>query len=156
MAILDDATRIRLRADVPWGAFLSGGVDSSTIVGLMARHVDRAGQDLLHRLCRPALRRIRLCRQKQRAALAATTPAKVPTLNMLDRWPHVLHHLDQPHGDISFMPTLRVSELAARHVKVVLTGDGGDELFAGYDKVRTFFAPAGARHWATTAFQRSF
>ena len=53
---------------------------------------------------------------------------------MLDRWPQVLHHLDQPHGDASFMPTLRVSELAAQHVKVVLTGDGGDELFAGYEK----------------------
>ena len=58
---------------------------------------------------------------------------------MLDRWPHVLYHLDQPHGDASFMPTLRVSELAARHVKVVLTGDGGDELFAGYDKYAAFF-----------------
>jgi asparagine synthase (glutamine-hydrolysing) len=52
----------------------------------------------------------------------------------------VLHHLDQPHGDASFMPTLRVSELAARQVKVVLTGDGGDELFAGYEKYEQFFA----------------
>jgi asparagine synthase (glutamine-hydrolysing) len=47
--------------------------------------------------------------------------------------------LDQPHGDASFMPTLRVSELAAKHVKVVLTGDGGDELFAGYEKYEAFF-----------------
>ena len=53
---------------------------------------------------------------------------------MLGRWPHVLHHLDQPHGDASFMPTLRVSELATKHVKVVLTGDGGDEMFGGYDR----------------------
>ena len=63
---------------------------------------------------------------------------------MLDRWPKVLHYLDQPHGDASFMPTLRVSELAAKHVKVVLTGDGGDELFAGYDKYAAFFARPGA------------
>ena len=68
---------------------------------------------------------------------------EVAELNMLSRWPDVLWHLDQPHGDASFMPTLRVSELAARHVKVVLTGDGGDELFAGYEKYDEFFARAG-------------
>ena len=138
MAILDDATRIRLRADVPWGAFLSGGVDSSTIVGLMARHVRPAGQDLLHRLRRPALRRVAL-RAEAARRFGCDHTSEIAELNMLDRWPQVLYHLDQPHGDASFMPTLRVSELAARHVKVVLTGDGGDELFAGYDKYAAFF-----------------
>jgi asparagine synthase (glutamine-hydrolysing) len=80
---------------------------------------------------------------------------EVAELNMLDRWEHVLYHLDQPHGDASFMPTLRVSELAARHVKVVLTGDGGDELFAGYEKYEQYFArhdPAASDE----AFQRSY
>src|SRR6266568_9050976 len=75
---------------------------------------------------------------------------------MLDRWPHVLYHLDQPHGDASFMPTLRVSELAARHVKVVLTGDGGDELFAGYDKYSEFFARADAQSMDAMAFRRGY
>jgi asparagine synthase (glutamine-hydrolysing) len=75
---------------------------------------------------------------------------------MLDRWPQVLHHLDQPHGDASFMPTLRVSELAARHVKVVLTGDGGDELFAGYDKYAAFFAQPGVDALGDAAFRRSY
>jgi asparagine synthase (glutamine-hydrolysing) len=75
---------------------------------------------------------------------------------MLDRWPHVLYHLDQPHGDASFMPTLRVSELAARHVKVVLTGDGGDELFAGYDKYSDFFGRADTQELAGGDFQRSY
>src|SRR4029453_6886966 len=77
-------------------------------------------------------------------------------LNMLDRWPLVLHHLDQPHGDASFMPTLRVSELAARHVKVVLTGDGGDELFAGYDKYADFFARPGAGELDSAGFARVY
>ena len=72
------------------------------------------------------------------------------------RWPHVLRHLDQPHGDASFMPTLRVSELAARYVKVVLTGDGGDELFAGYDKYAEFFARPEAQAADARAFQRSY
>src|SRR6266568_1905806 len=75
---------------------------------------------------------------------------------MLDRWPHVLYHLDQPHGDASFMPTLRVSELAARHVKVVLTGDGGDELFAGYDKYAAFFARGQVDAMDPDAFQRGY
>jgi asparagine synthase (glutamine-hydrolysing) len=80
----------------------------------------------------------------------------VAELNMLDRWPFVLHHLDQPHGDASFMPTLRVSELAAKHVKVVLTGDGGDELFAGYEKYAQFFARPDALTLPQGAFERSY
>jgi hypothetical protein len=75
---------------------------------------------------------------------------------MLDRWPQVLYHLDQPHGDASFMPTLRVSELAARHVKVVLTGDGGDELFAGYEKYADFFARPGAAQLDDAEFRRGY
>jgi asparagine synthase (glutamine-hydrolysing) len=75
---------------------------------------------------------------------------------MLDRWPRVLHHLDQPHGDASFMPTLRVSELAAKHVKVVLTGDGGDELFAGYDKYAQFFARPDAQSLPQSVFERQY
>ena len=82
--------------------------------------------------------------------------SEVAELNMLDRWPLVLHHLDQPHGDASFMPTLRVSELAAKHVKVVLTGDGGDELFAGYDKYAAFFGRSDAITLPTEDFQRRY
>jgi asparagine synthase (glutamine-hydrolysing) len=60
--------------------------------------------------------------------------------NMVGLWPLVTYHNDQPHGDASFMPTYRLSQLARRHVTVVLTGDGGDELFAGYYADRDFFA----------------
>jgi len=81
---------------------------------------------------------------------------EIAELNMLAQWPRVLHHLDQPHGDASFMPTLRVSELAAKHVKVVLTGDGGDELFAGYDKYAAFFARPDAPSLSADAFQRRY
>ncbi|HSH92059.1 MAG TPA: asparagine synthase C-terminal domain-containing protein, partial [Ramlibacter sp.] len=82
--------------------------------------------------------------------------SEIAELNMLGRWPHVLYHLDQPHGDASFMPTLRVSELAAKHVKVVLTGDGGDELFAGYEKYEDFFARPDAAGMNAATFQRSY
>jgi asparagine synthase (glutamine-hydrolysing) len=155
LALLDDATRIRLRADVPWGAFLSGGVDSSTIVGLMARHVQQPVKTFCIGFADPRF---------DESAYAAEAAARfgchhtmeVAELNMLGRWPHVLYHLDQPHGDASFMPTLRVSELAAKHVKVVLTGDGGDELFAGYEKYEDFFSRPGAAELGDEAFRRQY
>lgn len=155
LATLDDATRIRLRCDVPWGAFLSGGVDSSAIVALMARHVQRPVKTFCIGFEDPRF---------DESGVAATAAARfgcdhtseIAAMNMLDRWPFVLHHLDQPHGDASFMPTLRVSELAARHVKVVLTGDGGDELFAGYDKYADFFADEAIGELPETAFRRRY
>ena len=155
MAILDDATRIRLRADVPFGAFLSGGVDSSTIVGLMARHVNRPVKTFCIGFEDPRYDESAFALQAaQRFGCDHTM--EVAELNMLSQWPKVLYHLDQPHGDASFMPTLRVSELAAKHVKVVLTGDGGDELFAGYDKYAAFFARPDAQSLSREDFQRQY
>ena len=155
MAILDDATRIRLRADVPFGAFLSGGVDSSTIVGLMARHMKNPVKTFCIGFEDPRYDESAFALQAaQRFGCDHTM--EVAELNMLSQWPKVLYHLDQPHGDASFMPTLRVSELAAKQVKVVLTGDGGDELFAGYDKYAAFFARTDAQTLAPDAFQRQY
>jgi asparagine synthase (glutamine-hydrolysing) len=155
MALLDDATRIRLRADVPFGAFLSGGVDSSTIVGLMARHVSAPVKTFCIGFEDPRYDESTFAAQAaQRFGCQHTS--EVAELNMLARWPLVLRHLDQPHGDASFMPTLRVSELAAKHVKVVLTGDGGDELFAGYDKYAQFFARPEAHSQPQAVFERAY
>ena len=155
LSILADATRIRLRADVPWGAFLSGGVDSSTIVALMARHVREPVRTFCIGFADPRFDESPYAAQAaQRFGCDHTS--EIAELNMLDRWPQVLYHLDQPHGDASFMPTLRVSELAARHVKVVLTGDGGDELFAGYDKYAEFFGRPGAATQDDAAFRRGY
>jgi asparagine synthase (glutamine-hydrolysing) len=155
MAILDDATRIRLRADVPWGAFLSGGVDSSTIVGLMARHVKEPVKTFCIGFADPRFDESAFAAEAARR-FGCDHTSEIAELNMLDRWPHVLYHLDQPHGDASFMPTLRVSELAAKHVKVVLTGDGGDELFAGYEKYADFFGRPDAQSLDAPAFQRGY
>jgi asparagine synthase (glutamine-hydrolysing) len=155
LSILDDATRIRLRADVPWGAFLSGGVDSSTIVALMARHVDQPVKTFCIGFDDPLYDETPFAREAARR-FGCDHTSEVAQLNMLDRWPEVLYHLDQPHGDASFMPTLRVSELAARHVKVVLTGDGGDELFAGYDKYALYFSRADAQTLPLPEFRRTY
>jgi asparagine synthase (glutamine-hydrolysing) len=153
--ILDDATRIRLRADVPWGAFLSGGVDSSSIVGLMARHVKEPVKTFCIGFADPRYDESAFALQAAQK-FGCEHVSEIAELNMLSRWPQVLYHLDQPHGDASFMPTLRVSELAAKHVKVVLTGDGGDELFAGYDKYAQFFARPGVEQLNTHDFQRQY
>lgn len=155
LAILDDATRIRLRADVPWGAFLSGGVDSSTIVALMARHVKAPVKTFCIGFDDPRFD------ESAHAAEAARRfgcdhTSEIADPDMLHRWEHVLDHLDQPHGDASFLPTLRVSELAARHVKVVLTGDGGDELFAGYGKYAEFFGRPGVEALDDGSFRRRY
>jgi asparagine synthase (glutamine-hydrolysing) len=155
LALLDDATRIRLRADVPWGAFLSGGVDSSTIVALMARHVQQPVKTFCIGFADPRFDESAYAAEAARR-FGCDHTSEIAELNMLDRWPQVLYHLDQPHGDASFMPTLRVSELAAKHVKVVLTGDGGDELFAGYEKYADYFAQPGVAALSTGEFQRSY
>jgi len=137
--ILDDAVRIRLRADVPFGAFLSGGVDSSSVVGLMSKHLTEP----VNTFC------IGFDDSKYDESPYAQAAAdrfhthhimqKVES-NLIDLWPMATFYCDQPHGDVSFLPTYKVASLAANKVKMVLTGDGADELFAGYDKYRDFFS----------------
>lgn len=153
--ILDDAVRLRLRCDVPFGAFLSGGVDSSTVVGLMARHITAPVKTFCIGFEDPRYD------ESQFAQAAATRFGTDHTMqrvapDMLSLWPLATYHCDQPHGDISFLPTYRVSELAAQHVKVVLTGDGADELFAGYDKYRNFFGAPGVYDRSDADFQRAY
>jgi asparagine synthase (glutamine-hydrolysing) len=136
-AILDDAVRLRLRSDVPFGAFLSGGVDSSTIVGLMARHMSEPVKTFCIGFNDPKYDEAPYAQAASNRFGTEHTMERVDA-DMLSLWPMTTRYCDQPHGDISFLPTYKVSELAVRHVKVVLTGDGGDELFAGYDKYRDF------------------
>jgi asparagine synthase (glutamine-hydrolysing) len=130
-------------------------VDSSSIVALMARHVRAPVRTFCIGFADPRFDESAYAAQAA-ARFGCDHTSEIAELNMLSRWPLVLHHLDQPHGDASFLPTLRVSELAAKHVKVVLTGDGGDELFAGYDKYASFFARPDAQSLAAPEFQRAY
>lgn len=153
--ILDDAVRLRLRSDVPFGAFLSGGVDSSTVVGLMARHMPEPVKTFCIGFDDP---RYDESIYAQEAASRFGTQHIMERVapDMLELWPMATYHCDQPHGDVSFLPTYRVSALAAKHVKVVLTGDGGDELFAGYDKHRDFFSNPDVETLTDSEFQRRY
>ena len=133
---LDDAVRLRLRADVPFGLFLSGGIDSSTVTSLASRAMASPLKSFTISFPDPAydesgFAKLAAQRFKTDHHCERVTP------DILNQWPRAIFHADQPHSDSSFLPVWRVASLAAQHVKMVLTGDGGDELFAGYDKYRT-------------------
>jgi hypothetical protein len=114
-----------------------------------------AGQDLLHRLRRPALRRIGVCAAGG-AALRLRHTSEIAELNMLAQWPRVLHHLDQPHGDASFMPTLRVSELAAEACEGGADRRRRRRAVCGLRQIRAFFARPDAPSLSADAFQRRY
>jgi asparagine synthase (glutamine-hydrolysing) len=136
LALLDEAVRKRLLADVPLGAFLSGGIDSSSVVALMQRAV------------RAPVRTFCLAFQEETwgeqayAALAARhigtdhTEAAVPASaagELADALPRIVAALDEPHGDTSAIPMYYLCQATRRHVTVALSGDGGDEVLAGYE-----------------------
>lgn len=155
--VLEDAVRLRLRSDVPFGAFLSGGVDSSSVVGYMAQNMSEPVNTFCigfheKKFDESAYAQEASDRFQTRHVMEKMDP------NMMDLWPLATYFCDQPHGDVSFLPTYRVAELAVKHVKVVLTGDGGDELFAGYDKYRNFFRTPGVntmdeKEWRNTYYR---
>lgn len=153
--LLDEAVRLRLRSDVPFGAFLSGGVDSSTVVGMMSQHLDEPVNTYAIGFHETRFDESPFAAAAAERFATRHTMRKVDA-NMLDLWPLAIWHCDQPHGDISFLPTYRVAQLAAENVKMVLTGDGADELFAGYDKYRDFFTGKGADVADETSFRRAY
>ncbi len=138
-SVLEDAVRLRLRSDVPFGAFLSGGVDSSSVVGHMAQNMSEPVNTFCIGFREKKFDESPFAKEAADLFRTHHVMEKVDP-NMMDLWPLATYFCDQPHGDVSFLPTYRVAELAVKHVKVVLTGDGGDELFAGYTKYRDFFA----------------
>lgn len=153
--LLDDSVRIRLRADVPFGAFLSGGVDSSTVVGLMSRHMSQPVRTYSIGFADPKYDESPYA---QEAATRFSTLHKLEIVqpNLLSLWPMATYHCDQPHGDVSFLPTYKVAELASRDVRMVLTGDGADELYAGYGKYKSFFGSGEAEFYSDDEFNRRY
>ena len=150
--VLDDAVRSHLMSDVPLGAFLSGGLDSSVVVGLMARATSRPVKTFSIGFDDPQFDELQHARVVARhfATDHHEFVVKPDALAIID---DLVSHFDEPFGDSSAIPTWYVSQLASRHVTVVLSGDGGDELFGGYDhyfphpRVAAFdrWAPPGAK-----------
>jgi asparagine synthase (glutamine-hydrolysing) len=135
--VLADAVRAHMMSDVPLGAFLSGGVDSSAVVGFMARASSRPVQTFSIGFDDPQYDELEHARAVARhfATDHHEFVVRPDALSILDR---LVSHFDEPFADSSAIPTWYVSEIARRHVTVVLSGDGGDELFGGYDR---YFPP---------------
>jgi asparagine synthase (glutamine-hydrolysing) len=156
---LSDAVAARMVADVPVGAFLSGGVDSSTVVALMQRHASGPVRTFTVGFADRSFDE-----SSDAAAVAAHlgthhTAVHVGDAEAMDVIPQLANIWDEPFADVSQIPTYLVSRVARRDVTVSLSGDGGDELFAGYnrhawlDRVwrRAAVVPAGTRRTAGSA-----
>jgi asparagine synthase (glutamine-hydrolysing) len=155
---------MQMVSDVPIGAFLSGGIDSSTVVGLMSRHSDQpvqtyaigfkgtAADDYYNEL--PYARRVAELFRTQHQEIVVR-PDVVSLL------PRLLWHMDEPLSDTAFITTYLVSQFARRDVTVILSGVGGDELFGGYlrylgNHYQAYFErlPAWARRAASAVGER--
>ncbi len=131
--ILEESVRLHMVSDVPLGAFLSGGIDSSSVVAAMARLA--SGPVKTFSIGFPEGDYNELGYARLVAERFGTEHHElVLEPNVLEIIDEMVWYLDEPFGDSSAIPTYMVSKLAAEHVKVVLSGDGGDELFAGYQK----------------------
>jgi asparagine synthase (glutamine-hydrolysing) len=141
-AVLEDSVRVHQRSDVPYGLFLSGGIDSSAIATLMARLNSRPVTAFTCGFDIPEARDERGAAEK--VARALNLDWRETTFTEEDFWriaPEVASALDDPITDYACLPTYKLAEAAKDTLTVVLSGEGGDELFAGYGRYRRALRP---------------
>ncbi|MCI3131611.1 asparagine synthase (glutamine-hydrolyzing) [Phenylobacterium aquaticum] len=142
-AVLEDSVRVHQRSDVPYGLFLSGGIDSAAIATLMARLNERPVTAFTCGFDAPGAKDER--GQAERVARALNLDWRETRFGEEDFWrilPQVAWALDDPTADYATLPTYRLAEAAKGVLTVVLTGEGGDELFGGYGRYRRALRPA--------------
>jgi len=128
-----DAVKVRLISEVPLGAFLSGGIDSSSVVGMMSQLLETPVKTFSIGFDEDSFGELKFARIAAKHFNTEHHEFTV-TSDQMDIVDELVWHLDEPHSDSSALPTYMVSKLARDYVTVVLTGDGGDELFAGYER----------------------
>ena len=139
-ALLDDIARLYIKSDVPFGAFLSGGVDSSLVTALMAKQLEvpvktiSIGFNEEEHSELPYAELVSKTLNTDHYARLITAEAAMETIQKIVR------HFGEPFADSSAIPTYYVSMEAVKQVKMVLSGDGGDELFAGYNSYQSIFS----------------
>lgn len=140
---LEEAVRIRMISDVPLGAFLSGGVDSSAVVGLMSRISPEPVKTFSIGFNEDTFSELKYARIAA-GHFGTDHHEFMVTPDLVSIVDDLVWHFDEPFADPSSLPTFMVSKLAREHVTVVLSGDGGDELFAGYSRYLTYLS----RSWS--------
>jgi asparagine synthase (glutamine-hydrolysing) len=141
-AVLEDSVRVHQRSDVPYGLFLSGGIDSAAVATLMARLNERPVTAFTCGFHAPGAKDERA--QAERVARALDLDWRETQFAEADFWrilPQVAWALDDPTADYATLPTYKLAEAARDTLTVVLTGEGGDELFGGYGRYRRALRP---------------
>jgi asparagine synthase (glutamine-hydrolysing) len=131
--LLEDSIRIRMRSDVPYGAFLSGGLDSSSIVALMSGLSSHPVETFTIGFPEKTFDESKLAREVADKFQTHHHQGAVDKLELNAFIEKLGFHFDEPFGDSSAIPTWQVSNYATKKVKMVLTGDGGDEVLSGYN-----------------------
>ncbi len=133
-ALLEEAVACRMVADVPLGALLSGGIDSTLVVALMQRRSPEPVRSFTIAFDDPAYDESAFARDIARHLGTEHRELRVTAADALELVPSLPAMFDEPLGDASVIPTALVCRLARRHVTVALSGDGGDETFGGYNR----------------------
>jgi asparagine synthase (glutamine-hydrolysing) len=138
-ALMDDAVRIRLVSDVPFGVFLSGGVDSSGVAYWMSKHLDRPAQAFTASFQEDSYSEVRFARAAAKR-VGAELHEHLIGADAAHVLPEIVSHSEEPTADSSMVAVYHLAKFARQHVSMVLSGDGADDILAGYETHQAYYA----------------